>query len=349
MKNSLLNKIVEEMGKNGGEMPLSKIYDLFSDEKKTTIRGRLNEAVAANKHIIRTGKGQYMLLGAEVEAIIETKDTKVALFEILKANIYYDLVFLDIPYKTGGNQGGNRNLANYNLIDPEEFNEILKNIEKMLKSESSQLYFMIAGGKSSEIQVNKYIRAFDETALLKAAEGSYTKLTSQGNICNMGKYLMPPEKILIYSPNGKLLKPKETILDFNLKRPPLQKGGGYPTQKPFELYHQIFKQGTYTGGRILEPFVGSGEGLLAAIQNGNKFHGIDISNESIENHVKQRLELLGSYYDTIGSERKKYYQGNLFDYINGVKDEVDISLASNNLKEFIRENRFEINDSLEYS
>lgn len=52
---------------------------------------------------------------------------------------------------------------------------------------------------------------------------------------------------------------------------------------------------------------------------------------------------------TIVSERKKYYQGSLFDYINGVKDEVDISLASSNLKEFIQENRFEINDSLEYS
>lgn len=113
MKQTLLNKIVNEMEKNGGELHLSKIYDLFSDEKKTTIRGRLNEAVAANKHIIRTGKGQYMLLGAEVEAIIERNDTKTALFEILKANIYYDLVFLDIPYKVGGNQGGNRNLANY--------------------------------------------------------------------------------------------------------------------------------------------------------------------------------------------------------------------------------------------
>lgn len=61
------------------------------------------------------------------------------------------------------------------------------------------------------------------------------------------------------------------------------------------------------------------------------------------------MELLGSYYNTIIHERKKYYQGSLFDYINGVKDEVDISSASNNLKEFIRENSYGINSSLEYS
>jgi hypothetical protein len=341
-KQPLLKRIIQVMENNGGDIPLSKIYDEFKDEKRSTIRGRINEAVAAKKHIIRTGKGQYMLLGAEVEAVIEKNDTKSALFEILKANIYYDLVFLDIPYKSNGQKGGNRNLADYNLIDPEEFNEILQNIEKMLKSEDSQLYFMIAGGKSSEAQVNKYIRAFDETALTKAAEGSYTKLTSQGKVCNMGKFLMPPEKILIYSPNGQLLKPDETVLDFSLKRPPLKRAGGYPTQKPLELYKQIFKQGTHKGGRILDPFIGSGESLLAAIQNGNKFHGIDISNESIENHVKQRLEMLGSYYNTVVQERQKYYQGSLFDYLNETSKELDVSQASNSLKELINSEQSKI-------
>jgi len=303
------------MSKTDGHIPLSKIYATFKDEKKSTIRGRINEAVAAKKHIIRTAKGQYMLLGAEIEALVEHADSKRQLFEILKANIYYDLVFLDIPYHTGGQKGGNRDLSNYAMITPEEFQEIILQVEKMLRTEDSQLYFMIAGGSSSATAANKYIRAFDETALYQAAQGSYTKLNANGTQCNMGKYLMPAEKILIYSASGKLLKPEETVLDFRMVRPPLPRGGGYPTEKPVEMLKQIVEQSTEIGGRTLDLFTGSGNMLQAALEKKRKFHGIEISQEALQKHILKRLQMFGDYYKTIQKQRQEFYQGTLFEYL----------------------------------
>lgn len=312
----LLEKIVDYMSKTDGHIPLSKIYATFKDEKRSTIRGRINEAVAAKKHIVRTAKGQYILLGAEIEALVEHADSTKQLFEILKANIYYDLVFLDIPYNTGGQKGGNRDLSNYSMISPEEFQEIILQVEKMLRTEDSQLYFMIAGGTSSAPAANKYIRAFDETALFKAAEGSYTKLNANGTQCNMGKYLMPAEKILIFSPSGKLLKPEETVLDFRMVRPPLPRSGGYPTEKPVEMLEQIIEQATYERDKVLDLFTGSGSSLEASLRKNRKFHGIEISQEAIANHISKRLALYGTYYKAIQQQRQKFHQGTLFEYLD---------------------------------
>jgi len=344
-KKPLFDRIKAYLEKNNGEVPLSVIYDAFKDEKKTTIRGRINEAVSANKHIIRTKKGHYMLLGAEVEALVETADTKEKMFDILKANIYYDLVFLDIPYKTGGQKGGNRDLSSYAMIDPEEFAILVKQIEKMLRSESSQVYFMIAGGKSSERAANQYIRAFDESALLKAAEGSYTKLNSNGTVCNMGKFLMPAEKILIFSPDGKVLKPEETVLDFSMVRPPLPKSGGYPTQKPLGLIRQIIEQGSYPGDTTLDPFMGSGVFLEAALAAGRKANGIELSPDAVERHIAPRLEQFGVYYDALVAHKVvSGKQGNLLEYLasldEGANSENELdSTASSLIETWVGKNR----------
>ncbi len=326
----LVAQIKSFMKSYGGDIPLAKIYDAFKDEKRSTIRGRINEVVASKeKSIIRTARGQYLLLGAEVEALVEKADTKDAMFEILKANIYYDLIFFDIPYKTSGQKGGNRDLSNYEMISPEEFSLIVKQAEKMLYSEESQVYFMIAGGKSSIKEANHYIRAFNETALNLAAKGSYTKLNANGTQCNMGKYLLPAEQILIYSPNGKLFKPEDTVLDFRLQRPPLPKNGGYPTQKPYELFYQIFKQAVPDGGKILDAFLGGGNSINAALDQKKKIHGIEISSDAIDNHILPKLEVYGKYYEALQKTRVHFHQGSLFDFIDDLNKDEDNYISSN--------------------
>ncbi|RXK16491.1 hypothetical protein CP985_03175 [Malaciobacter mytili LMG 24559] len=172
---------------------------------------------------------------------------------------------------------------------PEEFEKMTLELQKMLRTEDSQLYFMIAGGKSSKKDALNYLSAFAPTNLKVAAKGSYTKLTSKGTVCNMGKYLMPPEEIYVYSHSGKLLKPDETILDFELQRPPLPKQGGYPTQKPFKLLEQIIKQSTNVGDFVLDLFGGSGVTLDAALSLKRKCHIFDIANEAI-NRMKNILK-----------------------------------------------------------
>jgi len=283
LRDSLLGKIVDYMSTQK-EVELKELYEHFGDEKHTTIRGRINEAVGSK--LIRTGKGKYILAGAEIEAIVEKADAKSAAPEILRAQIYYDLIFLDPPYRTGGQKGGNRDLSDYQMIEPEEFAEIVSQAQKMLRGEDSQLYFMIAGGTSSKPMADKYIRAFGNTSLKKAGQGSYLKLNQNGTVCNMGKYLMPAEEIHVFSHSGKLAKPNETQLDFTLTRPPLPKQGGYPTQKPISLLEQIISQSTNMGDKVLDLFSGSGVTLEACLNLKRIAHCIDIADEAIERMLK---------------------------------------------------------------
>ena len=279
---SLKTKILNYL-KDNGEVELSELYKHFDSQKHTTIRGRINEEVGSK--IIRTGRGKYMLLGAEIEAVIEKTDARLAVPNILKANIFYDLIFLDIPYKTGGQKGGNRDLSNYNMIDPQEFQEIITQAQSMLRTEDSQVYFMIAGGKSSKASADKYLRAFAPTDLKVAGKGSYLKLNSNGTVCNMGKYPMPAEDIYVFSHSAKLHS-DNTVLDFALQRPPLPRSGGYPTQKPFDLIEQIVKQSTNIGDKVLDMFGGSGVMLEACLKLKRFIHTMDISDEAIGRMLK---------------------------------------------------------------
>lgn len=280
----LKQQIIQYLKNKGDEATLSELYEHFDNVKHTTIRGRINEDVGTK--FIRTGKGTYMLLGAEIEAVIEKTDSRLAMPEIIKANIYYDLMFFDIPYKTGGQKGGNRDLSNYEMIEPEEFEKIINQAQKMLRTEDSQIYFMIAGGTSSKAAADKYIRAFAPTDLKVAGRGSYLKLNANGTVCNMGKYLMPAEEIYIFNHSGKLQINEEIPqLDFQLTRPPLPKSGGYPTQKPLELMKQIIKQSTNIGDRVLDMFGGSGVTLEACLMLKRFIHTMDISDEAIKRMI----------------------------------------------------------------
>lgn len=280
---SLLNRIINYMKLQTKEVHLSDIYDRFSDIKPTTIRGRINESVGTK--LLRVGKGKYLLIDEDVEAIVEQLDSRIAIPNILASLLYYDMIFLDIPYYSGGQKGGNRDLSSYDLIMPEEFEKMMLEVQKILRTEDSQIYFMIAGGKSSKKDAMKYLSAFAPTYLKVAGRGSYTKLTSKGTVCNMGAYEMPPEEIYVYSHSGKILKPEETELEFRLQRPPLPKSGGYPTQKPLGLLEQIIKQSTNIGDSILDMFGGSGVTLDAALRLKRKCHIFDIANDAIKRMV----------------------------------------------------------------
>lgn len=281
---SLLSRIINYMKLQTKEVSLNDVYERFNEIKQSTIRGRINESVG--KKLIRVGKGKYLLISDDVDAIVEQLDSRIAIPNILASLLYYDMIFLDIPYFSGGQKGGNRDLSTYNLIMPEEFEGMIMEVQKMLRTEDSQLYFMIAGGKSSKKDAMKYLTAFGPTNLKVAAKGSYTKLTSKGTVCNMGAYEMPPEEIYVYSHSGKLLKPEETQLDFRLQRPPLPKSGGYPTQKPFNLLEQIIKQSTNIGEHVLDMFGGSGVTLEAALKLKRKCHIFDLADDAIKRMIK---------------------------------------------------------------
>lgn len=282
LKQQILNFV-----KSKPQVTLDELYNTFDQTKNSTIRGRVNEATSANS-LIRISRGVYILAAEDMNAVVIHGNALKVVPELVEANIKYDMVFLDIPYNLGGQKGGNRNLTNYSLIEPAEFSIFLQHIVKCIKHNHSQVYFMIAGGKSSYQKALKYIAAFDSTSLKLAAVGSYTKLTSKGTVCNMGKYEMPPEIIHVYSKSGQMLKYNNT-LNFSLQRPQLPKAGGYPTQKPNKLLRTIIRQSTYPGDLILDPFGGSGVTLEEGLSLHRKVHTIELEENSINNFILPKL------------------------------------------------------------
>lgn len=289
---SLAKKIQKYINANK-QFTLQELYAKFGDSyQEHTIRARVYETEKKESHIIRTGRGSFALVGTEIEATIECADSRKEIFHIRNSNIFYDMVFLDIPYRTGGQRGGNRNLAAYDLISPDEFKEIITQVEHILRTEDSQVYFMIAGGRSSMAQSQKYINMFDETSLIQNASGGYTKLTKDGNVCNMGKYPMPPELILSYSHSGNIRNciGEDFKMDYLIQRPALPRSGGYPTEKPLELMQKIVAQSTLPNERILDLFAGSGVMLEAALSLGRKVNTYDFSMEAIMKHILPRMQ-----------------------------------------------------------
>ncbi len=67
---------------------------------------------------------------------------------------------------------------------------------------------------------------------------------------------------------------------------------GYPTQKPFKLLDRIVRASTREGGRVLDPFCGSGTTLAAAAQLGRPFVGSDIGDLALET-TSRRLAAQG--------------------------------------------------------
>jgi site-specific DNA-methyltransferase (adenine-specific) len=56
---------------------------------------------------------------------------------------------------------------------------------------------------------------------------------------------------------------------------------GYPTEKPAELLEVLVKQSTQPGERVVDPFMGSGSGGLAAVRQSRSFFGNDTSDEAL--------------------------------------------------------------------
>jgi site-specific DNA-methyltransferase (adenine-specific) len=63
--------------------------------------------------------------------------------------------------------------------------------------------------------------------------------------------------------------------------PRLKGSDVYPTEKPIPLYETLIKQSSNPGDLVVDPFAGSGNGLLAARNLGRDFLGFDITDAAL--------------------------------------------------------------------
>ena len=309
MKNLSLARKIEAYIASGREFTLQELYAEFGDSyEKHSIRARVYES---NK-LIRTKRGVYILAGIDIEAVVEQGDSREHIYTLVESKVKYDMIYLDIPYSLSGQKGGNRALVDYDTISTDEFKDIIVEVEKLLKNEDSQVFFMIAGGKTSIKGAEQYINMFSHTGLKLINKGSYTKLTKSGKVANMGKYDMPPELILSYSKSGKerFSEMENISMDYRYERPPLPRSGGYRTQKPLDLIKSLIERATKKGEKILDLFLGSGVTMEAGLSLGRKVHGVELSQGAIDNHILPRLNLFTS---ALGIKTPR--QTTLFDFV----------------------------------
>lgn len=57
---------------------------------------------------------------------------------------------------------------------------------------------------------------------------------------------------------------------------------GYPTEKPVEVSEVLVKQSSDLGDLVIDPFMGSGSVGVAALRNGRRFAGTDISDSAVK-------------------------------------------------------------------
>lgn len=286
MRESLITRIKKYLAAQGKEMEITEIYAMFPEQKRTTIRGRINENVGNG--ITRLSKGLYI----SSEAIVEHANILERVDSMIKSGMKYDFIFLDIPYKSAGQRGGNQNkftsnggirrIAKFETISPEQFNDLLVKMKQLLTDEGT-MQFMITSGSSSKKDVDRYIDCFAAAGYIELKRGQYTKMNGNGTRCNIGKYLLPPEEIIIYG--LKEMDVSDWVVDFAEVRTL-----GYPTQKPVSMMKKLIAQATKIGAWILDPFGGSGATLKACIETKRNCHIMDVSENSIYNYI---LPILG--------------------------------------------------------
>lgn len=254
---------------------MKEIYTEFPDIKRTTIRGRVYDSLG--KGITKLDNNLYI----SSEAIVEFGNSLELIDKMIDQGDKFNYIFLDIPYRAGGQRGGNRNLFDRDTISPDQFKEFLVKLESLLFDDSSIISFMFTSGSSSRSAFNRYIEAFEHTSLTRCDYvGTYTKLWPNGNRMNMGRYLMPLENIYVYNKLG--------IID-NIDRLEMHyedvPDKSYPTAKPLNMITSIVRQLSSLGDWVLDPFGGSGKTLEACLSLGRKCHIIDSSEDSYNNHL----------------------------------------------------------------
>lgn len=270
---SLRKQILQKLIAEKREMKMGEIYKQFPKNLKHSIRARVYESIG--KGITKVGRGLYV----SSECIIEKGNSLTLIDRMIQEGDKFDFIFLDIPYDAGGQKGGNRNLFNKDTISPDEFGEFLLKLEGLLRTEDSPLLFMFTSGRSSAAAFKRYFKKFEETSLIQAESiGTYTKLWSNGNRMNMGKYLMPKENIYVFSKSGNAeLKTLHYFLTPNYKE--------YPSSKPYSMIKRFVLELAGKGEWVFDPFGGSGKILEACLELKRKCHIIDNCDDSVENHL----------------------------------------------------------------
>ena len=305
-----------------GEIQVATIKEItkITGLPEPTVRRILGQG-AKNGELTRVAAGVYTLKtkDGKTTAIVQGADALVEIKKLVKEGAKFDMIFLDPPYTAPGIKGGNRNLAKYKKLTPEQFNEFVSDVVKLLRNKNTPVIFMFSASKSNKRMLQKYSQAFENNGLKPSGVAIQTgKLDKQGKPKQM--FGIPlKEWVFTFSQSGK----QRTDMDFNFEQEYyFPQDSKYQTSKPVALLEAIIKASTKAGELILDPFAGSGSTAKAAVRKGRSVVTIEENVEQAEK-IKQEVK---------AEQQKKKQKGDQLDIFEG-REQKDLPQRSRKLAE----------------
>lgn len=190
-----------------------------------------------------------------------------------------DGVYLDPPFRTGGQTGGRRNIAAFPTMSAEKLISVITLSKKLLKTDTSLFMIVITDGKSTD-KMRDYLIGYCRDIMKEIGSFTYEKLYKNGNLCNIGRYPLPKERFYLFSKSGESNIDPEVFTNYRIVRP-----GDYPTQKPVELFDKVLPF-LNTGGTWVDACAGSGTFYTACSKVGINTINCDLHTNPIE-YAKQ--------------------------------------------------------------
>lgn len=170
---------------------------------------------------------------------------------------------------------------------PENYREFLSECKRVLKKKTGHIYIMF--DSFSLLTLGPIVReCFDVKNLI-----TWDKVNM-----GMGHYFRRRHEYIMFATNGNNKKINNRSFPdvWRFKRIHNSK---YPTQKPVEIFQTMIFASAKKGDVVCDPFLGSGSAAIAAIKNGCKFIGTDISDKAIEVSTERIKTFIDSEIDPL--------------------------------------------------
>lgn len=247
----------------------------------------------------RVGKGVYTLTqGDKTYAVIEG-NALTELPKLIEQGIKFDAIYLDPPYEV---KSGNRDIAQFSVINPDEFAQLSNLMPQLLKNEDSPVLLQYTQAQQPQNKKERasYLRSLSKAGLNLAADIQkieYIKMTQdmKKEQKMAGRNLR--EDIFVLTKSGKVknipFNLKQEGENYELRYPMVDtrtkkfKGFKGDTRKSLEAMADLIEGFVPEGGVVLDPFLGTGTTIEAAIETGREAVGVELDPAKAEKARKQ--------------------------------------------------------------
>lgn len=281
---SLKQKLIEFLTDNAET--LRKIYSEFSDQKPSTIRGRLNENVG--KIFRRIGRGVYLATQGDTKALIIEGDAWEVLKEFDDNSI--DAIITDSGYtclnkhyQVGNSRQRNVN-KNIGFQTKDIDKELLAQMFRVLKPGAHFFSFLPADAKDTLDYNNQFIELAKETEFRFNKRFIWDKQRIGMGYNGRNRY----EQIIFLSKGDRHMPYDLSIPDVLSHKAINPDKRTHDAEKPVELIKDIMRFCTKKNDVVLDPFAGSISTARAGLAIDRHTICIEIDPNVIDKAIRER-------------------------------------------------------------